>query len=67
MKHLKHLFTALLLLFTTTATAHDFNVDGIYYKITNATNKILFTNHDLISSLFFICFPHLFDSIIKLK
>ena len=39
MKHLKHLFTALLLLCTTVATAHDFEVDGIYYDITDATNK----------------------------
>ena len=41
MKHnyLKHLFTALLLLCATVATAHDFEVDGIYYNITNATNK----------------------------
>ena len=37
MKHnyLKHLFTALLLLCTTVASAHDFEVDGIYYKITD--------------------------------
>ena len=41
MKHyyFKHLFTALLLLCTTVATAHDFEVDGIYYNITDATNK----------------------------
>ena len=39
MKHLKHLFTLLLLLCTTMATAHDFAVDGIYYNITDATNK----------------------------
>ncbi|MBR5594173.1 MAG: leucine-rich repeat domain-containing protein, partial [Bacteroidaceae bacterium] len=39
MKHLKHLFTALLLLCTTAATAHDFEVDGIYYNVTDATNK----------------------------
>ena len=39
MKHLKHLFTALLLLCTTVATAHDFEVGGIYYNITDATNK----------------------------
>ena len=39
MKHnyLKHLFTALLLLCATVATAHDFEVDGIYYRITNRT------------------------------
>ena len=39
MKHLKHIFTALLLLCTTMATAHDFSVSGIYYNITDATNK----------------------------
>ena len=39
MKTFKHLFTALLLLFATVATAHDFVVDGIYYNITDATNK----------------------------
>ena len=39
MKHIKHLFTALLLLCCLTATAHDFEVDGIYYTITDATNK----------------------------
>ena len=38
-KHLKHLFTVLLLLCATMATAHDFGVDGIYYNITDATNK----------------------------
>ena len=41
MKHLKHLFTALLLLCATVATAHDFEVDGIYYNITDATNKTI--------------------------
>ena len=39
MKHLKYLFTALLLLCTTSATAHDFEVGGIYYYVTDATNK----------------------------
>ena len=39
MKHLKHLFTALLLMCATVVTAHDFEVGGIYYKITDATNK----------------------------
>ena len=37
MKTIKHLFTALLLLCATTATA--FEVEGIYYTITDATNK----------------------------
>ena len=39
MNTIKHLFTALLLLCATVATAHDFVVDGIYYNITDATNK----------------------------
>ena len=41
MKHIKHLFTALLLLFSVAANAHDFEVDGIYYGITDATSKIV--------------------------
>ena len=41
MKHnyLKQLFTALLLLCATVASAHDFEVGGIYYNITDAANK----------------------------
>ena len=41
MKHnyLKHMFTALLLLCTTMASAQDFEVGGICYNITDATNK----------------------------
>ena len=39
MKHFKHLFTLLLLCIATVATAHDFEVDGIYYNITDATAK----------------------------
>ena len=39
MKTLKHLLTALLLMVATVAMAYDFEVDGIYYNITNATNK----------------------------
>ena len=39
MKHLKHLFTVLLLLCSVTVNAHDFEVDGIYYKITRSTDK----------------------------
>ena len=39
MKTIKHLFAALLLLCATAATAHDFEAGGIYYKITDATNK----------------------------
>ena len=36
---LKNLFAILLLLCSTVATAHNFEVDGIYYNITDATNK----------------------------
>ena len=41
MKHnyLKNLFTALLLLCTTVATAHDFEVGGIYYNILSEEEK----------------------------
>ena len=39
MKTLKHLFTALLLLCSSVAFAHSFEVDGIYYNITNSTTK----------------------------
>ena len=39
MKTFKHLFTALLLMCATMATAHDFEVGGICYNITDATNK----------------------------
>ena len=41
MKHnyLKHLFTALLLLCTTMASAHDFEVGGIYYNILSDTDR----------------------------
>ncbi len=39
MKFLKHLFIITLLLCSTVATAHDFEVDGIYYNITDETNK----------------------------
>ena len=39
MKHLKHLFTALLLLCTTVANAHDFEVGGIYYNILSEEDK----------------------------
>ena len=38
MKHLKHLLTALLLLCTTIASAHNFMKGGIYYNITSTTD-----------------------------
>ena len=41
MNTIKHLFTALLLLCATVATAHDFEVDGIYYNITDDTDKTI--------------------------
>ena len=39
MKTIKHLFIVLLLLCTTTVSAHDFEVDGIYYNITSEEEK----------------------------
>ena len=40
MKHnFKLLLVALMLLCSTVATAHDFEVDGIYYNIDSSTNK----------------------------
>lgn len=39
MKTIKHLITALLLLCATVATAHDFEVDGIYYNILSEDDK----------------------------
>ena len=38
-KHLKSLFTALLLLCATVVSAHDFEVNGIYYNILSENNK----------------------------
>ena len=38
MKRMRHLFTALLLLCATMSMAHDFEVDGIFYGITDAEN-----------------------------
>ena len=39
MKTIKHLFTTLLLLCTTVASAHDFEVYGIYYNILSEEDK----------------------------
>jgi hypothetical protein len=39
MKHLRHLFTALLLLCATAVAAHDFEVGGIYYNILSPEDK----------------------------
>ena len=39
MKHLKLLFTALLLLCGSVTSAHDFEVDGIYYNIIDSYNS----------------------------
>ena len=39
MRKIKHLFTALLLLCSVAVNAHDFEVDGIYYNITDEANK----------------------------
>lgn len=51
MKHnyLKHLFTALLLLCCSIANAHDFEVDGIFFNITDATNKTVAVTYSGIS------------------
>ena len=38
MKHLRHLFATLFLLFVTSVCAHDFEVNGIYYNIISATD-----------------------------
>ena len=40
-KHLKHLFTALLLMCATVTFAHDFEVGGIYYNILSETDKTI--------------------------
>ena len=37
--YFKHFLVTLLLLCCTVASAHDFSFDGIYYNVTNATNK----------------------------
>ena len=39
MKRIKHLFTALLLLLSVAVNAHDFEVGGIYYNVTDEANK----------------------------
>ena len=39
MKIFKHLFTALLLLLSVAVNAHNFEVNGIYYNITDESNK----------------------------
>ena len=39
MKHLKHLFTALLLLCSTAVVAHDFEVGGVYYNILSGVDQ----------------------------
>lgn len=40
-KHLKHLFTALLLLCTTVASAHQLQIDGIFYNYLSKVDKTL--------------------------
>ena len=39
--YLKQLLTTLLLLCCTAATAHDFEVDGIFYNVTDTTAKTI--------------------------
>ena len=43
--HLKHLFTTLLLLCSSVVSAHDFEVDGIYYKILSNEDKTVEVTH----------------------
>ena len=38
MKHMRHWLMMVMLLCGITANAHDFEIDGIYYKITSSTN-----------------------------
>ena len=45
-KHFKHLFTTLLLLCATVATAHDFEVGGIYYNILSEEGKTVEVTFD---------------------
>ena len=48
MKNIKNLFTALLLMCSTVASAYDFKVGGIYYNITdvvNSTVEVTFENN----------------------
>ena len=42
MRKIKHLFTALMLLCSVAVNAHDFEVDGIYYNITDEANKTVY-------------------------
>ncbi len=49
MKHLRHLFTTLLLLCCSIANAQDFEVGGIFYNITDATNKTVAVTYSGIS------------------
>ena len=46
MKHFKKLCIVLMLLCSTMAMAHDFYVDGIYYNITDATNKTVAVTYE---------------------
>ncbi|MBQ8542701.1 MAG: leucine-rich repeat protein [Bacteroidaceae bacterium] len=52
MKHfyIKNLLVVLLLLCCTAISAHDFYVGGIYYNITDATNKTVEVTYEGISS-----------------
>ena len=49
MKTFKHLFAALMLLCSVAVNAYNFEVDGIYYNITNSTDKtvsVTYKNND---------------------
>ena len=45
MKTFKHLFAALMLLCSMAVNAHSFEVDGIYYNITNSTDKKVYVTY----------------------
>ena len=40
MKKLRHLFTALLVLFAVVANAHDITIDGVYYNIIGDNDEL---------------------------
>ncbi len=45
MKTFKHLFAALMLLCSVVVNAYNFEVDGIYYNITNSTDKTVYVTY----------------------
>ena len=53
MKNLKFLFTTLLLLCSIVVNAHNFEVNGIYYNITDATNNTVAVTYKGMDSNFY--------------